>query len=401
MKMLHQASLVWGGTISAAACGLGIQILLARNFEPDMYGQIANASALAILVATFAVQGVGDVLMRHNGQTSGRAAFLACATLCAIGLIAAFGWVAISKFERHEPAMLLAFIPFMLIQAVVFGGMISFQLQNHVMGIASWPFMQQGLRLISTGIMVLISAQAILIPITWSIVLIPSAVWAVILLKRTLQPGDQPRILISALPFSLTRMLEFAELQFPIVLAMSMFGPAKAGLCAAAMTCVQGLLLLPIAVFQRLLRPRLHQWANEDPKTLRRNTIAGSACMFLAGTAFSAIIWPFAEPLLKLIFGSGFEAAGELLRVLLIAVPIWFAAISMQAALVSGRNALARLPLQGIGFLLLVSIVFFTASDSGLTSIGWAVLSSQSFLLAASFVLLMLPAQANQPSTRI
>ena len=316
-------------------------------------------------------------------------------------MLAALGWVASTKLEQHETGMLLAFVPFMVIQAVVFAGMIAFQLRQQVQGIAIWPFLQQGTRLIATAIMIAVGAHAILIPVGWTIVLIPSGWYAVTLLRRTLKATEPTPIIRPAIPFSLTRMLEFAELQFPIVLAMSMFGPKEAGLCAAAMTCVQGLLLLPIAVFQRLLRPRMHQWANEDSAMLRKATMLGSLCMFLAGAAFSAIIWPFAPSLLELVFGSDFNAAGEFLRILLLAVPIWFAAIGMQAALVSKRNAVARLVMQITGFVILLSIVFLTGSNAGLPAIGWAVLASQSFLLLASFALLLRPEPAVPPATRI
>ena len=113
--MIHQASLVWGGTIAAAGCGLAIQVLLARNFEPSKFGQIANASALSILVATFAVQGVGDVLMRQNGKAGIRSMLAATTGLGLVAMLAAFGWVASTKFEHHEVGMLLAFVPFMMI----------------------------------------------------------------------------------------------------------------------------------------------------------------------------------------------------------------------------------------------------------------------------------------------
>ena len=65
MTVWRQSGTVWLGAVAAAGLALLTQILLARNLDDETFGALSNAYAIAILVATFAFQGLGEVALRN------------------------------------------------------------------------------------------------------------------------------------------------------------------------------------------------------------------------------------------------------------------------------------------------------------------------------------------------
>lgn len=397
MNVIRSAGFVWTGTILAAGLAFATQILLARHFEASTYGVLSNAYVISILVATFGFQGVADVMLRYQGRVSLGRITVACAWLVVIGFIAAITWLLFEGNQEHDIGILLAFIPFVVIQGLLFGGMATFQLRGNYKAIATWPVIQHAGRLLVVIGVVLFSTNALSVPIAWSIILLPVGIYGIAKLREAIASADTHSsttltapLVAPALPFSISRMLEFAEIQLPIVLAMALLGPQEAGLAAAALVFIQGLLLLPIAVFQRLLRARMHEWSQKDPRRLVRITTRGAVLMILLGAVFSLVIWPFVGVLLEFIFGKPYTGATDFFRILLIALPIWFAAIAMNTALVSARLAVDRLMLQLLAVGVIVAISMIGIGGKGIAWLAWAMLIGQSILLLGAGILLVL-----------
>ena len=397
MNVFRRAGLVWAGTLLAAALAFVTQILLARHFETRIYGELSNAYVIAVLVATFGFQGVADVVLRYRGRVSLKRVTLACAWLVVAALIATTTWILFEGNQEQGAGILLAFIPFVVVQGLLFAGMTTFQLRGEYKAIATWPVIQHAGRILVVIGVVLLGTSALSVPLAWSVVLLPVGIYGVVKMREAIASADThgpttiaAPLVAPALPFSISRMLEFAEIQLPIVLAMALLGPQEAGLAAAALVFIQGLLLLPIAVFQRLLRARMHEWSQQDPRRLMRVTIRGALLMVLLGSAFSFVIWPFVDVLLEFIFGKPYTGAADFFRILLIALPIWFAAITMNTALVSARLAVDRLLLQLLAVGVIVVISITGTAEEGLAWLAWAMLIGQSILLLGAGILLIL-----------
>ena len=112
--------------------------------------------------------------------------------------------------------------------------------------------------------------------------------------------------------------------------------------------------------------------------------------MAIIGVIFSIVFWPFTNTLLKFIFGSQYLAAGDFFRIMLVALPIWFAAIAVNSALVSRRLAVDRLALQLIAIGAIVLTAFSANTEAGLAWLAWAILIGQSILLVGAVCLLVL-----------
>ena len=401
MTLWRQSGTVWFGAIAAAGLALLTQILLARNLDDETFGALSNAYAIAILVATFSFQGLGELALRNLAAIDVGRSVAAAGSLLLVGLIASTVWTSWTGEAGSTPGLLLAFVPLVIVHAGLTAGMISFQLARRNIGIAFWPVGFQATRLAVVGLVVVAGGAVITVPIGWFAALAPLAWIGLRRLRAAKTRTDRVAatstsgLLRAALPFSATRLLEFAEIQLPVVLAMPLLGATETGRIAACLAIVQGLLLLPISIFQRLLRARFHDWTRADPAPLRRTGLLGAAAMALAGAGLGLAIRPFASTILGTVFGGQFTAAAGFLESMLWLLPIWFASIAINATLVSPRLADLRFGCQAVGIAILVGGSFF--GGSGTDGIVTGMFASQTFLLLSGILLVTV---RRSPATR-
>lgn len=392
MTVWRQSGTVWLGAVAAAGLALLTQILLARNLDDETFGALSNAYAIAILVATFAFQGLGEVALRNLAVVDLGRCVVAAGFLLTIALAAGIAWTGWTGEAGSTPGLLLAFIPFVVVQAGLTAGMISFQLERRNLGIAAWPAGFQTARLAVVGLVIVTGAAAVAVPIGWFVALTPLAWIGLRRLHAAKLRADLeeqataiPGLVRAALPFSATRLLEFAEIQLPVVLAMPLLGAAETGRIAACLAIVTGLLLLPISIFQRLLRAGFHDWARDDPAQLRRAGLLGAAAMAVAGAGLGLAIRPFASTILGSVFGEQFTDATGFLESMMVLLPIWFASIAINATLVSPRLADLRFGCQAVGVAILVGGSWF--GGPGTDGIVTGMFASQIFLLGSGILL--------------
>ena len=394
MTVWRQSGLVWFGALIAAGMALLTQILLARHFDTALFGALSYAYAIAILISTFAFQGIGEVAIRHQGRLDPRHCLRSAAGLFAVATLGALAWILAVGNPETKPVLLGSFLPFAVVQIGLIAGMIAFQIDRKTIGIALWPVGFQSVRLTVVIGIVLLGGAAITVPIGWTIALVPLAIFGLRRLRRAgdwrIREDEAPRVSItrSAVPFSATRLLEFAELQMPIVLAMPLLGAAETGRITASLAIIQGLLLLPIAIFQRLLRPRFHEWARDDPGRLRRSALIGTGSMLAIGAGLGLLARPFAPEILARLFGPEFATAASFLDSILLLLPIWFASIAVNSTLVSRRLADLRLGTQVVGVAILVMTPLIMGPSLGTSGIIWGMVGSQCFLLVSGVTLL-------------
>ena len=396
MEIWRQSVMIWTGALTAAGFGLAVQIVLAHHYDSATFGSLANGYSLAILIATFAFHGVGEVVLRKNTPVGASACLRAAALFLAVGLITGTAWTMWSREMDVDPLVLAAFVPFVIIQSGITSGMIAFQLDGRNTAIAVWPGGFQAVRLGVVIVVVLMGAAAFWVPLGWFLALIPLAWFGFARIRITgrwssdRSNDSSLHIVRTAFPFSGARLLEFAELQLPIVMAMPLLGAVETGRVAACLAIVQGLLLLPISLFQRLFRARFHDWAETDPARLRRFGFLGGGAMLIAGLALGQAVRPLSANLLSMLFGDDFAAASVLLESLVMIVPIWFASIAVNSTLVSVRMSDLRFGCQIVGILIFVGVVLLIGEDGSSPTSGLlqGIFVSQSFLLVSGVVLL-------------
>ena len=397
-SLWRQSSLVWGGTLIAAAIAFVVQVMLARHLGTTRFGAFSNTYAIASLIGIFGFQGVGEVMMRHPGRIDRSAATKAFLVMFGVGMAIATCWYLFTDLEPGDCSLALAFIPFTLLHIGLLAGMVGAQIRGRSVWIASWPMILQIGRLLPLLVVTLVGSGENSIPIGWAICLLLPCLYGLRQLARSNAPVADDAIpgpetsggmIRASFPFSATRMLEYAEIQLPVILAMALISPESAAWIAAVLTLVQGLLLLPIAVFQRLLRPRFHRWAESDRTRLVRVAMLGAGAMAIAGTILMLAGRPFAETVLTLIFGSGFAPATDALSSILLLLPIWFASIAVNAALVTSRDVALRSGFQAVGVGVLAMAAFVSRDLESLNGIVAGVGLCQTFLLLSGIVILL------------
>lgn len=408
MNWWKSSSLVWLGTLAAAALAFGVQVILARRLSIDAFGAVTNGYAIASLVGIFGFQGIGEVLMRHPSGLGGRPVLGAFAGLFGLALLLAVGLVAWTRPAGVDPLLLLAFVPFAVVHVGLLAGMVDSQMSHRPVGMALWPSILQVGRLLPLPLVFWLADTDLAIPLAWSATLLIPAVVGGRRIWRRLVPAesivdDAPRdtraTARSAMPFAVGRVLEFAEIQLPTILAALVLGAHAAGLVAASTTLVQCFLLLPLALFQRLLRPRFHEWARHDPRRLRRVALLGGLAMFAFGAVVAVLGRPFGGDLLRLVYGDDFAPATAFLSALLLLLPIWLASIAVNAALVSPRAAVRRTTVQMIGIALLVGCAILIRNGTALDGILFGVIANQVVLLVGGLVILLGDSREGTPRT--
>lgn len=394
MAFLRHSALVWSGTATAALLAFTVQVLIARMTGPAGLAVIGNAYAVASLVGIFGFQGVGELVLRHRRSMPRQPATMAMLAMSLAGAVAATLWASWVELEPETRSLLLWMIPFAVVHVGLLAGMTAAQARFDSTGIALWPVLLQVGRVLPLPLIALLDWPLWTVPLAWAVCLTPFGIAGVRRLDASFAPTNSTEahdstpvtsstILREALPFSLTRVIEYAELQLPVILAVSLFAPESAGWVAAGLTLMQGLLLLPIALFHRLLRPRFHALASSSPRDLRRWSLLGTAAMFLAGLAAAVVIHPFADLILKATFGSAFDAGARFLEHLLWVVPVWFAATTVGATMVTRRQADVRSVSQTLGILMLAGISWMLAPTFGLDALVIGIAANQGLLLTS------------------
>lgn len=390
MTTRRSALIVWLGSLGAAGFAFLAQMLIIRSFSPAQFGVFQNAFSIAMLIFNFAAQGIGEVLMRRQGDLQPATGIKAVCVMAVPAILAGIGWILLGR-DDDLLTSLAVFLPFLVAQFMLLMGMVAFQVRGASAWIAIWPVVQQAIRLLAICGVILVGGSLLAVPLAWTVCLLLPGLYGVVVLRRVMSSAPRhadvdpsvSSIAFQGLPFGLSHVVEFAQLQAPVLLLMVLVGPTEAGLAGGCMVIIQGLLLLPIAVYCRFLRARFHVWDVNDHRRVSVVVTRGVISMFLIATAVSAVLWPLSGWALELLFGAEYRTAGGFFRILLLTLPVWFAAIVVNTPLVSRKLAVVRLVFN-ITSLLIVAVVSLLAAGSlGEDAVAWGMFAAQAFLLTA------------------
>ncbi len=137
----------------------------------------------------------------------------------------------------------------------------------------------------------------------------------------------------AAWPYGLGSLFYLIYFQSDILLLSLLVGTAAAGVYQVAFVALVGVYLLPTALVQKYLQPKLHRWAHHDRARFHQAYRASVRVLAGLGVLAGLALWGLAPPLIRLLFGDAYAAASDLLMVLACAVPFRFVATGMGAVL--------------------------------------------------------------------
>lgn len=187
------------------------------------------------------------------------------------------------------------------------------------------------------------------------------------------------RLLRRALPFSLASALFLATRQLPVLLLASTQTAVQVAHFRVAATAYAALQLIPAALNNDLLRPRLYSNPRGWRKPLKESLLINA----LVGLLLPIPLFIFAPRLLSLLFGAQYSEAQGVLRILLVAFPLFCLASWMDALLAATRHN--RQMIRRLLFALIILLLLgLPTSRQGPEWLAVTVLASEAISVAST-----------------
>ncbi|MDO8335211.1 MAG: oligosaccharide flippase family protein [Candidatus Saccharibacteria bacterium] len=379
-KALNAVSLLWLGSLIGAGLAFITQVVLARELTPDGYGVFAAALATVTLLAPLAGFGVQGFWLKVFGAEGWRATrwlpgsfrFVALSTSGTLILLAV--WAALGPHDTLTAELLFWLLP--VIAAYMFMELVSGRLllEERFASLAFWQMFPHVARLVLVLSLLLILVNRpnlSLIATIYGLVALSVIVAGCIYLRSMLGGGfrlkghvgsvdserRELRAEVSAIsmldvasktwPFGLATVFHLVYFQSDIVLLKYLAGNADAGVYNVAFTVMAAVYLLPSVIYQKVLLPKIHRWANHDRERFYRVYRQGNIAMLVLGGGAMVAIWGSAFWAIPLLFGEQYVEAVALLNILAVSAPIVFVASSVGAVLVTQEHMVKKVKIMG------------------------------------------------------
>lgn len=404
LKAVKAISLIWVSSVLAAGLTFLVQAFAARQLGPYQFGLFASSLATVTLLSPVAGFGVSQVWLKVYGRDKeGGQSWVApslkfnALTIATVTLLLVL-WALVGPHDQLTVGVLLILSVHASGQASLELVSSKFQIEEKYLNLAAWQTFPSLLRLLALFFLVVIG---------WVSPLAIAGVYALVavllffygnyqarqLLKATPDKCEGPigmrhQILVrsvaeEAWPFGLAALFNMIYSQVAVVFVKYMVGNGEAGIYNIAYTVLLATYLLPGAIFQKYLVPKIHRWDANNPEMLRRVFRKGNAIMLLVGVLVMLLILGTSWMFVPLVFGAEYIGAVLYLNILSLSVPFMFVAFSAGSILVSGKNMQTKVKLMGLVAVLNVVLNIIAVPRYG--AVGASVAS-----VASNFVLMCL-----------
>lgn len=206
-------------------------------------------------------------------------------------------------------------------------------------------------------------------------------------------------MLREAWPLALSTTVSTALQQAPL-LALSLFSLGSAGLFTAANKIPQQLFLLPLAVRATTFPILSASWVTDRSRFRRQlgRLVDGSVLIAIPCVVGGIAV---ARPLMRLVFGSGFDGAAVPFAVMLLVFALMFPGILVGEALIAAGFQRLSLLIQAASLPALLALLVVLVPVYGATGAALALLGSYAGIVAGSFGLAHWKLGATRPVTAI
>lgn len=405
LRTLNHVSLLWGSSLLSGVLVFLSQTLIARSFTVQEYGSFATAYRMISLLAPLAGFGLGACWLRVYGKEGCGAKrwikpslILAC---CTTGSSAAVALILGALLGLHQRLGGLAYLltPLLLFWAASELGRARLQLEGRYGAMAAWELaFSLGCFLVAWVIresgssVFLLSAGFSLVGLAVSVfhglraIQMPSA--KILMAGKTkdeeeheaLSPGIL-EVAREAMPFALAGLFYLLYHQIGVVMLGWMQGEEFAGIYNVALTVIAAVALLPDAVFQKYLMPKMQHWAEHDKAHFLRVYKLGNGIMLGSGLGLMLAVGFGAPKVLPLVFGNAYLESGRLLFILALTVPLRFLCVGVGCALVTGGHMARKNLYHGVAAMTNVALNLSLIPHFGVYGVAWAAVLTETILL--------------------
>ena len=169
-----------------------------------------------------------------------------------------------------------------------------------------------------------------------------------------------------AWPYAATALLVMVYGRIEIVFLGSITGPRAAGIYSIAVAFLLVAFLVPQAIYQKFLLPKIHRWFHSDWKTFLSVYRFGCGAMTISGIVGALVTYWLGESLVHVFFGEKYQESARVLSILSVCILFRFVANSIGISLVSGEYRKQRVYCQAFATLISVPSAYALISLYGL-----------------------------------
>lgn len=377
-----KAILLLSSSFGAALATFALQLIFSRLLDSDSFGKIAFANSITIIIGTFACSGISGLLLRRSSITPENhgdnletglrgitivcvAAYILCTTILTaneVGLVYS-AILSVSIFSLSAQTLLT----------------VQGQIKNYPFQIAASQVSLPALRATASTALFAITPSFTAAVYLTGIVSTISTILYRYGLNRT-RPNKSSLIdltkikefLTSSLKYSINGSINIAQLQLSTAIMGTLHGLTYAGYMAICNTILTAIYIAPNTIFSTYLQKRYHTLQPGE----RSIPLKHAAISFAAGLLISIPLYVCAERLINLLFGSQYQEAIGIFKVMCLAIPIRFLITSIGAAILSESLVKQKILAAGLGLIIQV-LLFISLSSLGSTGIGISIIASE------------------------
>ncbi|HBH82052.1 MAG TPA: hypothetical protein DDY39_19660 [Nitrospira sp.] len=370
------------------------QVLLGRSLTVEAFGWLSMAMSIVVVmsgVIGFGMPSVWLLIVGQEGLGGLRWIRQSLKFLMVWGVfVLAISWVILlGLFDDSRLLQMFGWLQLMVIMQVMAELLIAkLQLEARYGALSVWQLLPHLGRL-TVAVAIYLSAAPVLDVVVRgygivSVALIVASGFGLFSLTPTrmrlsghvLESGSAPessnhgpsyKALINlAWPYAGSAALAMLYGRADIVLLAALVSPTAAGQFAIAGTFLLVMFLVPQAIYQKFLMPKIHRWYYGDwPKFLSVYRL-GCAVMTILGIGCTVATYWWGALLVKLFFGEKFSESGQILSVLSICIALRFVSSSVESALMSGEYGKYRLYCQVVSTCIGVSSAYVLIAHYGI-----------------------------------
>ena len=169
-----------------------------------------------------------------------------------------------------------------------------------------------------------------------------------------------------AWPYAATALLVMIYGRIEIVFLGSITGPRAAGIYSIAVAFLLVAFLVPQAIYQKFLLPKIHRWFHSDWVKFLRVYRFGCAAMAILGLVGTLVTYWLGESLVHVFFGEKYQESARVLSILSICILFRFVSNGIGISLVSGEYRKQRVYCQAFATFISVPSAYALISLYGL-----------------------------------
>jgi O-antigen/teichoic acid export membrane protein len=169
-----------------------------------------------------------------------------------------------------------------------------------------------------------------------------------------------------AWPYAATALLVMVYGRIEIVFLGSITSPRAAGIYSIAVAFLLVAFLVPQAIYQKFLLPKIHRWFHSDWDKFLRVYRFGCAAMAILGIVGTLVTYWLGESLVHVFFGEKYQESARVLSILSICILFRFVSTSIESSLMSGDYRKQRVYCQAFSTLISVPCAYLLISKYGI-----------------------------------